>query len=199
MSRPRGFVWSPFAVLHGVEATLRKEKPDRGTRHLARTVGFGRALRAPDPALEPQDASFHPGRAKRHLPHRPAQDPLGHRGELRLRARPRRGRRRILFVGTKKQAQGPMAEYAQPAGCRTVNQRWLGGMLTNFATVAGRVESSPSSSLPRAGEFDAIRKVRRCCQLASSRSSTVTSSGIANLDHVPNASSSSTRRRSTSP
>src|ERR1700677_1070083 len=86
VSRPRGFVWSPFAVHHGVEATLRKAKLDRGTRHPARTIGLGRALRAPDPPLEPQDAPFHPGRAQRYLPDRPAKDPRWHRDELRLRA-----------------------------------------------------------------------------------------------------------------
>jgi small subunit ribosomal protein S2 len=41
----------------------------------------------------------------------------------------------ILFVGTKKQAQAPIAEEATRAGMPYVNQRWLGGTLTNFATV----------------------------------------------------------------
>jgi small subunit ribosomal protein S2 len=41
----------------------------------------------------------------------------------------------ILFVGTKKQAQEPVQEAAQRCGMPFVNQRWLGGMLTNFATV----------------------------------------------------------------
>jgi small subunit ribosomal protein S2 len=46
----------------------------------------------------------------------------------------------ILFVGTKKQSQGPVADYAAACGMPFVNQRWLGGMLTNFSTVAGRVK-----------------------------------------------------------
>jgi small subunit ribosomal protein S2 len=41
----------------------------------------------------------------------------------------------VLFVGTKKQAQLPIAEEAARAGMPYVNQRWLGGTLTNFATV----------------------------------------------------------------
>ena len=41
----------------------------------------------------------------------------------------------ILFVGTKKQAQDSIAEEAQRAGAFYVNNRWLGGMLTNFSTV----------------------------------------------------------------
>ena len=40
----------------------------------------------------------------------------------------------ILFVGTKKQSQGPIAVYADACGMPYVNERWLGGMLTNFQT-----------------------------------------------------------------
>ncbi|NCT92229.1 30S ribosomal protein S2 [Cellulomonas sp. APG4] len=46
----------------------------------------------------------------------------------------------ILFVGTKKQAQEPVAEQAARVGMPYVNQRWLGGMLTNFATVNKRLQ-----------------------------------------------------------
>ncbi|TNY36069.1 30S ribosomal protein S2 [Thermomonospora catenispora] len=45
----------------------------------------------------------------------------------------------ILFVGTKKQAQEAIAEQAQRVGMPYVNQRWLGGMLTNFSTVHKRL------------------------------------------------------------
>ncbi len=45
----------------------------------------------------------------------------------------------ILFVGTKKQAQEPIAEEATRAGQPYVNQRWLGGMLTNFVTIKKRL------------------------------------------------------------
>jgi small subunit ribosomal protein S2 len=45
----------------------------------------------------------------------------------------------ILFVGTKKQAQESIANEAARVGMPYVNQRWLGGMLTNFQTVAKRV------------------------------------------------------------
>jgi small subunit ribosomal protein S2 len=45
----------------------------------------------------------------------------------------------ILFVGTKKQAQEAIAEQARRVGMPFVNQRWLGGMLTNFATVHKRL------------------------------------------------------------
>jgi small subunit ribosomal protein S2 len=46
----------------------------------------------------------------------------------------------ILFVGTKKQAQEVVAEQAQRVGMPFVNQRWLGGMLTNFSTVYKRLQ-----------------------------------------------------------
>ncbi len=46
----------------------------------------------------------------------------------------------ILFVGTKKQAQEAIAEQANRVGQPYVNQRWLGGMLTNFQTVSKRVQ-----------------------------------------------------------
>ncbi|MCU1545661.1 MAG: rpsB, partial [Homoserinimonas sp.] len=45
----------------------------------------------------------------------------------------------ILFVGTKKQAQNAIAEQAQRVGQPYVNQRWLGGLLTNFQTVSKRL------------------------------------------------------------
>ncbi|OYO04231.1 30S ribosomal protein S2 [Enemella evansiae] len=45
----------------------------------------------------------------------------------------------ILFVGTKKQAQEAIAEQATRVGMPFVNQRWLGGMLTNFQTISKRI------------------------------------------------------------
>ena len=46
----------------------------------------------------------------------------------------------IMFVGTKKQAQDSVAEEASRCGMFYVNQRWLGGMLTNFATVKQSID-----------------------------------------------------------
>jgi len=46
----------------------------------------------------------------------------------------------ILFVGTKKQAQQAIEEEAQRCGMFYVNQRWLGGVLTNFATIQSRID-----------------------------------------------------------
>ena len=48
--------------------------------------------------------------------------------------------KRVLFVGTKRQAAGIIAQEANRCGAYYVNQRWLGGMLTNWETIKGRVE-----------------------------------------------------------
>ena len=48
--------------------------------------------------------------------------------------------KRVLFVGTKRQAAGIIAQEASRCGAYYVNQRWLGGMLTNWATIKTRVE-----------------------------------------------------------
>ena len=53
---------------------------------------------------------------------------------------------RVLFVGTKRQAQEPIAEAAKRCGQYYVNHRWLGGMLTNFKTI--------SQSIKRLREFE---------------------------------------------
>jgi small subunit ribosomal protein S2 len=45
----------------------------------------------------------------------------------------------VLFVGTKKQAQEPIATHAERCNMPYVNHRWLGGMLTNFVTIHSRV------------------------------------------------------------
>src|SRR5215212_5552224 len=65
----------------------------------------------------------------------------------------------ILFVGTKKQAQDPIADYAAGCGMPYVNERWLGGMLTNFSTISGRVKKMTEYERMRAvGDFEAMPK-----------------------------------------
>lgn len=65
----------------------------------------------------------------------------------------------ILFVGTKKQAQDPIETFARTCGMPYVNQRWLGGMLTNFRTIRGRVEKMLEyERMQRAGDFDNMPK-----------------------------------------
>ena len=49
---------------------------------------------------------------------------------------------KVLFVGTKRQAQDPIAEAARKSGQHFVNHRWLGGMLTNWKTISGSIKLS---------------------------------------------------------
>jgi small subunit ribosomal protein S2 len=65
----------------------------------------------------------------------------------------------ILFVGTKKQTQDPVATFARDCGMPYVNERWLGGMLTNFATISARVKKLQEYERMReAGDFEAMPK-----------------------------------------
>ena len=65
----------------------------------------------------------------------------------------------VLFVGTKKQAQDPVQSYAEKVGMPYVNERWLGGMLTNFETISKRVAKMLDYERMKAsGEFDAMIK-----------------------------------------
>jgi small subunit ribosomal protein S2 len=65
----------------------------------------------------------------------------------------------ILFVGTKKQTQDPVARYADTCGMPYVNERWLGGMLTNFTTISARVKKMTEYERMRtAGDFEAMPK-----------------------------------------
>ena len=65
----------------------------------------------------------------------------------------------ILFVGTKKQAQECMKEAAEKSGMFYVNQRWLGGMLTNFETIRARVDRLKElETMQEDGTFDVLPK-----------------------------------------
>ena len=65
----------------------------------------------------------------------------------------------ILFVGTKKQAQDAVATEAQRCGMYYVNQRWLGGMLTNFKTIQSRIARLRQiETMSEDGTFDVLPK-----------------------------------------
>ena len=65
----------------------------------------------------------------------------------------------VLFVGTKKQAQECVKEEAERCGMYYVNQRWLGGMLTNFGTIKTRVERLKKlETMENDGTFDVLPK-----------------------------------------
>jgi len=65
----------------------------------------------------------------------------------------------ILFVGTKKQAQAAIEDEAKRCGQHFVNERWLGGMLTNFKTIATRIKRlAEINEMEANGTFDALTK-----------------------------------------
>ena len=67
--------------------------------------------------------------------------------------------KKVLFVGPKKQAQECMKEAAEKSGMYYVNQRWLGGMLTNFGTIRKRVERlNELETMQEDGTFDVLPK-----------------------------------------
>ncbi|MBO6163092.1 MAG: 30S ribosomal protein S2 [Eubacterium sp.] len=66
---------------------------------------------------------------------------------------------KILFVGTKKQAQDSIQTEAERCGMYFVNERWLGGMLTNFKTIKSRVETLKKyETMAEDGTFDVLPK-----------------------------------------
>ena len=65
----------------------------------------------------------------------------------------------ILFVGTKKQAQDAVKTEAERCGMYYVNERWLGGMLTNFKTIQSRIERLRAiETMSEDGTFDVLPK-----------------------------------------
>ncbi|MCR5149221.1 MAG: 30S ribosomal protein S2 [Eubacterium sp.] len=66
---------------------------------------------------------------------------------------------KVLFVGTKKQAQDSIKSEAERCGMYYINQRWLGGMLTNFKTIQSRIETLKKYEQMEAdGTFDVLPK-----------------------------------------
>ncbi|MCL2822096.1 MAG: 30S ribosomal protein S2, partial [Firmicutes bacterium] len=65
----------------------------------------------------------------------------------------------VLFVGTKKQAQESVRQEAEKCGMHFVNHRWLGGMLTNFATMRSRVDRlNKLNQMEKMNEFNLLPK-----------------------------------------
>ena len=67
--------------------------------------------------------------------------------------------RPVLFVGTKKQAQAAIADEAKRCDMYFVNQRWLGGMLTNYKTISGRIKRlNDIKMMEEDGTFEKLSK-----------------------------------------
>jgi small subunit ribosomal protein S2 len=94
----------------------------------------------------------------------------------------------VLFVGTKKQTQGPVSDYAEACGMPYVNQRWLGGMLTNFATVSSRVKRMQElRTMQAAGDFEAMPKKEALRHVRELEKLSRNLGGISGLDKLPDA------------
>jgi small subunit ribosomal protein S2 len=94
----------------------------------------------------------------------------------------------VLFVGTKKQTQDPIASYAAQCGMPYVNERWLGGMLTNFETISGRVKKMQEYERMRAaGDFEAMPKKEALILSRELEKLQRNLGGIRNLSRLPDA------------
>ncbi len=94
----------------------------------------------------------------------------------------------LLFVGTKKQAADSVESYALSCNMPYVNQRWLGGMLTNFETISKRVSKMAELERMReTGEFDAMPKKEALMNTRELDKLLRNLSGIRNLDRKPDA------------
>ncbi|MXO63648.1 30S ribosomal protein S2 [Qipengyuania oceanensis] len=65
---------------------------------------------------------------------------------------------KVLFVGTKRQAQEPIAQAARAAGQHFVNHRWLGGMLTNWKTISGSIKRLKTLEEQLSGDTSGLTK-----------------------------------------
>ena len=95
---------------------------------------------------------------------------------------------KVLFVGTKPQAQNVIQEQAESAGMPYVNHRWLGGMLTNFKTIIKRViYLKELISLEESGEINGYPKPERLRIRREIAKLTRSIGGIVNLSKIPDA------------
>ncbi|MDD6806344.1 MAG: 30S ribosomal protein S2 [Lachnospiraceae bacterium] len=92
----------------------------------------------------------------------------------------------ILFVGTKKQAQDAVKTEAERCGMYFVNERWLGGMLTNFKTIQSRVARLKAiETMSEDGTFDVLPK-KEVIQIKKEWAKLEANlGGIKNMDRVP--------------
>ena len=92
----------------------------------------------------------------------------------------------VLFVGTKKQAQECMKEAAEKCGMYYVDQRWLGGMLTNFDTIKSRVQRLKDLEAMEAdGTFDVLPKKEVILLKKEMTKLETNLGGIKNMEELP--------------
>ena len=94
----------------------------------------------------------------------------------------------VLFVGTKRQAQSSVQSFAEKCGMPYVNQRWLGGMLTNFKTISKRVGKMQEYQRMRdSGEFEAMPKKEALMLSRELEKLERNLTGIKDMDRLPDA------------
>ncbi|MBQ1843104.1 MAG: 30S ribosomal protein S2, partial [Lachnospiraceae bacterium] len=94
----------------------------------------------------------------------------------------------ILFVGTKKQASETVAEEATRCGMYYVNERWLGGMLTNFRTIRSRIDRLKKiEKMAEDGTFDVLPKKEVANLKKEQEKLTKNLGGIKDMDRIPDA------------
>jgi small subunit ribosomal protein S2 len=94
----------------------------------------------------------------------------------------------ILFVGTKKQAQEAIKTEAERCGMYYVNQRWLGGMLTNFKTIQGRIKRLKElETMQEDGTFEVLPKKEVIKLKAEMEKLEKNLGGIKNMKDIPSA------------
>jgi len=92
----------------------------------------------------------------------------------------------VLFVGTKKQAQEPISQEADRSGQPYVNQRWLGGMLTNFITIKKRLGLLEQLEARLAnGDFERMPKKEAARHMEELRKLRLTLGGIRKMKRLP--------------
>ncbi|MFN4037939.1 MAG: 30S ribosomal protein S2 [Erythrobacter sp.] len=92
---------------------------------------------------------------------------------------------KVLFVGTKRQAQEPIAQAARAAGQHFVNHRWLGGMLTNWKTISGSIRRLKSLEEQLSGDTSGLTK-KEVLQLTREREKLEMSlGGIRDMGGIP--------------
>ncbi len=92
---------------------------------------------------------------------------------------------KVLFVGTKRQAQGPIADAARASGQHFVNHRWLGGMLTNWKTISNSIKKFKSMEEQLAGDTAGLTK-KEVLQLTRERDKFELSlGGIRDMGGIP--------------
>ncbi|WP_310603523.1 30S ribosomal protein S2 [Anaerosporobacter sp.] len=94
----------------------------------------------------------------------------------------------VLFVGTKKQAQDSVKSEAERCGMYYVNERWLGGMLTNFKTIQGRIARLKAiETMSEDGTFDVLPKKEVINLKKEQEKLEKNLGGIKNMKNIPDA------------